>query len=130
MFIFKECRHIKTNGLKCKSPAMRGSAYCYFHARRFQPYRRGAHSVETRIEVPELLEGKGLAHAISQVLQALGNSRISPRRAAVLLYGLQMAAGDSAYTPCGAEEISEQDLISQLSALLHKTEAKPTAPKG
>jgi hypothetical protein len=29
MYEFKEYRHIKSNGLKCKSPAMRGSAFCY-----------------------------------------------------------------------------------------------------
>ena len=28
-----ECRHIKTSGGKCGSPALRGQPYCYFHSR-------------------------------------------------------------------------------------------------
>ena len=31
--MFKECRFIKANGLKCQSPALRGSPFCYFHSR-------------------------------------------------------------------------------------------------
>ena len=30
---YPECRFIKSNGLKCQSPAMRGSQFCYFHGR-------------------------------------------------------------------------------------------------
>ena len=30
---YQECRFIKSNGLKCQSPAMRGSQFCYFHGR-------------------------------------------------------------------------------------------------
>ncbi len=25
------CRHIRTNGLRCKSPALTEAPYCYFH---------------------------------------------------------------------------------------------------
>jgi hypothetical protein len=27
------CRHIKTNGRRCKSPSLGLSAFCYFHSR-------------------------------------------------------------------------------------------------
>lgn len=27
------CRHIKTNGLRCQSPALTGETFCFFHAR-------------------------------------------------------------------------------------------------
>ena len=27
------CRHLKTNGLRCQSPALKGEPFCYFHAR-------------------------------------------------------------------------------------------------
>ena len=27
------CRHVKTNGLRCQSPALNGEPFCYFHVR-------------------------------------------------------------------------------------------------
>jgi hypothetical protein len=38
------CRHIKTNGRRCKSPSLGLSAFCYFHSRLL---RRHKHLVET-----------------------------------------------------------------------------------
>jgi hypothetical protein len=31
--LYEDCRFIKSNGLKCQSPAMRDSQFCYFHGR-------------------------------------------------------------------------------------------------
>jgi len=31
--MYQLCRHIKTNGQRCQSPALLGSAFCYFHSR-------------------------------------------------------------------------------------------------
>ena len=38
------CRHIKTNGRRCKSPSLGLSALCYFHSRL---HRRHRNLVET-----------------------------------------------------------------------------------
>ena len=108
MIKFKECRHIKTDGKKCHSPAMRGSAYCYFHAwpRRRPPATRLSAANSARHQAPspagkipeQLIDTSrigthGAIHdALTQVIAALGSSRMSPRRAAVLLHGLQIAA--------------------------------------
>ena len=100
MIKFRECRHIKTDGKKCHSPAMRGSAYCYFHSR---PRRRlpaskplAANSAgkapEQLIDTSRIGTHGSIHDAITQVIGALGSSRMTPRRAAVLLYGLQVAA--------------------------------------
>lgn len=78
------------NGLSCQSPAMRGSAFCYFHGRRIAPQRKQSTAV-TRIEIPSNLDRNGVAHTLHQVLNGLGNGSISPRRASILIYGLQMA---------------------------------------
>ena len=32
-FAIRICRHIKTNGLRCQSPALTSDPFCYFHAR-------------------------------------------------------------------------------------------------
>ena len=31
--MYLECRHIKSNGSKCHSPAMKDKPYCYYHLR-------------------------------------------------------------------------------------------------
>jgi hypothetical protein len=33
---FTLCQHIKTNGLRCKSPSLDRTTYCYFHNRLHQ----------------------------------------------------------------------------------------------
>jgi hypothetical protein len=93
---FRECRHIKTDGKKCHSPAMRGSAYCYFHSRprRWPPATRpsAANQPDQLIDTSRIGTHGSIHDALTQVIGALGSSRMSPRRAAVLLYGLQVAA--------------------------------------
>jgi hypothetical protein len=95
---FKECRHIMPSGLHCKSPAMRGSAFCYFHGRAPRP-ARPARSPEANIEVSPVSGSSGCALAVNQIMQALANNRISTRRASILLQGVQMASGQVLSSP-------------------------------
>jgi hypothetical protein len=90
-----ECRHIMPSGLHCQSPAMRGSSFCYFHARPQRPVRPR----EARIAIPELLDSQGAQTIIHRTLQALAAGHISARRAAVLLYGIQMSSGEAPQIP-------------------------------
>ncbi|HEY1160695.1 MAG TPA: hypothetical protein VGE83_08705 [Terracidiphilus sp.] len=90
-----ECRHIMPSGLHCQSPAMRGSAYCYFHARPQRPARPH----EVRIAIPDQLDGKGTQAILHRTLQALASGHITARRAAVLLYGIQMSLGQVPQIP-------------------------------
>ncbi len=78
-------------GRNCQSPAMRGSAFCYHHARRIPP-RGKSPSGGLRVHMPATLDRHGIASALHGVLQGLADDSISARRAAVLLQGLQMAA--------------------------------------
>ena len=34
------CRHLKTNGRRCQSPALTGGALCFFHRNLHQTHRR------------------------------------------------------------------------------------------
>lgn len=88
--MYTTCRHIMPSGLCCQSPAMRGSAFCYFHGRRIPP-RGKRPSNEHRIEMPAILDGDGIDRAIQSVLQGLAEGHISARRASILLVGLRMA---------------------------------------
>ncbi len=70
---------------------MRGCAFCYSHSRRIAPHRQQS-PAEDRIEISPKLDNNGIVQTLHQVLNGLANGRISPRRASILIYGLQMAA--------------------------------------
>ncbi len=104
--MYPECRHILTSGRKCQSPALNNKAYCYFHMR----YRRQAprqptpgqelqvssgHPIQS-VAIPVLEDRGAVQMAISEVLHALACSQLDPRRAGLLLYGLQIASQNSA----------------------------------
>jgi hypothetical protein len=109
------CRHIKTNGRRCKSPCLGLSAFCYFHSRL---HRRHKNVVETapillengsnqtqsatiqpqylpdqfEIDLPPLEDVESIQVSISLLITALARNRIDSKRAAILLYGLQLAS--------------------------------------
>jgi len=111
------CRHIKTNGRRCKSPSLGLSAFCYFHSRLL---RRHKHLLETapvlpanhpgapasaagtpqylpeavplELDLPPLEDVESIQVSISLLVAALARNRIDSKRAAVLLYGLQLAS--------------------------------------
>jgi coenzyme F420-reducing hydrogenase alpha subunit len=84
-----ECRHVMPSGLHCQAIAMRGTVFCYHHARTQAPAR----AKEVCIEIPDRLDSKGALFVIQQIVTALGCGAISARRAGVLLHGVQMASG-------------------------------------
>lgn len=88
--MYATCRHVMPSGLSCQSPALRGSAFCYFHGRRI-PRQAKSLSTEHRVEMPTTLDQNGIPHALHSVLQGLADGRLSARRASILLLGLQMA---------------------------------------
>ena len=62
------------NGLRCHSPALRGSSFCYFHDRP----QRTAHPHEIGIEMPVRLESKGIQAIVHRTLSALAARSESP----------------------------------------------------
>jgi len=80
--MYRNCRHVHPNGRTCKSPAMRGCLFCYFHARLHGP----------AIELPPLDNAAGICESSARVIRALASSRIDEGRAKILLYGLQIVA--------------------------------------
>jgi hypothetical protein len=114
------CRHIKTNGKRCQSPSLGLSAFCYFHSRlhrrhkhllehsstlsQFQPNPATsasgavqnpsdcAASNPIELDLPPAEDAESIQVSISLLIAALARNRIDPKRAAVLLYGLQLAS--------------------------------------
>ena len=107
-----ECRHVMPSGLHCQSPAMRGSGFCYLHARPQRP----THPREARIEMPSRLDSKGAQLFVHRIMEALANGHISARRGAVLLYGLQMSSG---HAPPPVDDALK--LLEKLSSSLMKS---------
>jgi hypothetical protein len=88
MYNFKTCRHIMPNGRTCKSPAMRGSAYCYYHGPQVKA-RHASKSRESEFEIESLTEPSDIPTIGNQILQAMAANRLSKGRASVMLQTLQ-----------------------------------------
>jgi hypothetical protein len=97
------CRHIKTNGLRCKSPAVTETVYCYFHTRlhrqhaAFRPQGDAARYIipGQHVQLIALEDRESVQTALSVVINALALGQLETRRATALLYGLQLAAINS-----------------------------------
>ena len=109
--MYFECRHIKSNGSRCKSPSLNGMPYCYFH-NRLHRSRSAPSPTDGSIDLPMLEDRSSIQVALSQILGALGSSRPDTRCAGLFLYGLQIASqnverhGD--ILPCDAVESTTQ----------------------
>ena len=89
--MYQICRHIKTNGRRCQSPALRTSAYCYFHAQvHTKPKGKGYNWDD--IVFPLLEDSAAIQLAISRIAAACLNQRLDTRRTGLLLYAIQIAA--------------------------------------
>ena len=98
------CRHIKTNGLRCKSPSVDQTVYCYFHTRLhrhhapFRPQGDAARYVISgqHVQLLPLEDRESVQTALSVVINALALGQLETSRATALLYGLQLAAMNAA----------------------------------
>jgi hypothetical protein len=97
--MYNECRHIFTSGKKCQSPALKDQDFCYFHQKcrrrpspQNQPYEPYTEPKETTHHLTPLEDADAIQLALSDVVLALAANRIDPRRARILIYGLQVAS--------------------------------------
>jgi hypothetical protein len=89
--VFNLCRHIKPNGLKCNSPALRSKSYCYYHDALYRVRNPSASDHEAPLNLPSLEDVSGIQLAVQEVLAALSSTRIDSQRATVILRGLELA---------------------------------------
>jgi hypothetical protein len=137
--MYPECRYVRPSGGTCNSPALKGSHWCYFHARiqqrqairhsrrradgRFlalpapQPegdatLDYGTYPVSTTskechpersegpavysasLDLPPLVDTSSIQLALTEIVQALAANELDPKRAGLLLYGLQVASAN------------------------------------
>jgi len=94
----RRCRHVKTNGTQCGSPALKGKELCFYHEQnRPQPvelYIDGERYSDTQIVLPVFEDAHSIQTVIRQVVQLMLSRRIDRKDAGVLLYALQIASGN------------------------------------
>ena len=81
------CQHVKTDGTRCGSPALTQRPYCYAHAQMLRP-------AAPLGPLPPLEDANGIQCALMQVADALVRDQIDLKRAALLLYCLQIASAN------------------------------------
>src|SRR5216683_2157200 len=89
-----QCRHIFTDGHRCGSPCLRHEEFCYYHHTTRRPIenpgdrrRRQAH-----FDIPLPEDRSAIQCSIGEVLLRIARNEIDPKRAGLLLYGLQIAS--------------------------------------
>ncbi len=78
-----QCQHLKPDGIRCGSPALRGRDLCYFHHRQARRPSLGY--------VPPLNDRAAIQHALSQIMRAAFDPRVDSDRLRVMVYTLQTA---------------------------------------
>src|ERR1700722_13285197 len=88
-----QCRHIHTDGRRCASPCLRGEDFCYFHHTTRRPATKGeVNGKKESFTLPLPEDRSAIQLSIGEVLQRIASNSIDPRRAGLLLYGLQIAS--------------------------------------
>ncbi len=81
------CAHIKSDGVRCGSPALLRQSYCYAHTNMHRPLP----GLEA---LPPFEDANGIQCALMQVADAIVRGAIDTKRAALLLYALQIASAN------------------------------------
>ena len=100
---YELCRHIKTNGTRCKAPSLTDGLWCYFHHRLHQRHSSYRQTEATRgylipgqhVELTTLEDRESVQVALSVVINALATGKLETKRAVALLYGLQLASNNA-----------------------------------
>jgi hypothetical protein len=88
------CRHIFTDGHRCGSPSLRGEDLCYYHHKsRHDAQLAGRNG---QFLMPRIDDRPAIQIALYDILSRLAQFDIDPKRAGMLLYGLQIASSNLA----------------------------------
>ncbi len=91
-----QCRHIFADGHRCGSICLRREELCYYHhtTRKPAPNPRARRARRGTFDLPlnDPNDRTALQSTIVEVLHGIAANDIDPRRAGLLLYGLQIAS--------------------------------------
>ena len=100
-----QCRHIHADGRRCGSASLRGEEFCYFHHTSRKPVGnpRARRSRAASFDLPLPEDRAAIQLSIGEVLRRIASNQIDPRRAGLLLYGLQIASINLPHRRFGAQ---------------------------
>ena len=94
--IIPRCNHVKTNGERCGSPALRNQSFCYYHKQLRRPASTN--------RIPHFETPAAMSITIRNIVQMLLSKRIDPKTATAAFYGIQVAGNLDTGTPYVDEE--------------------------
>ena len=122
------CQHMKLNGTRCGSPALRNRKFCYFHER-YCPVKvdvsTSAAFPAAPFFLPVLEDASSIQLAISQVCEHMLHRRLDTKKASVMLYALQVASSNLARM--NREKIQENNQQNKQESAPASSEASATA---
>jgi len=112
-----QCRHIFTDGHRCASPCLRQEEFCYYHhtTRRPVPNPKQRRSRRSTFHLPLPEDRSAIQASIGEVLQRIAANDIDPRRAGLLLYGLQIASLNLPRTQPNTKSTDEPQTVEEIT---------------
>ncbi|MGB9103505.1 MAG: hypothetical protein WCC59_01995 [Terriglobales bacterium] len=104
------CQHTKLNGAPCAAPARRGRNYCVFHD--------AAHAKQPDDALRMVEDAMSLQYALFQVMRLLTDKAVDTKRAALMLYALQIAASNLKRLHEETQEITKSGDLAQEKSLM------------
>lgn len=89
--MYMECRHIKTNGLRCQSPALQGGHFCYYHTK-IRTVGAEPNLKYGPLQLPPPEDPAAIQLSVARINDAIINGRLDLKKAAGLLNGIRLAA--------------------------------------
>src|SRR5512142_3324778 len=89
----RRCNHIKTNGTRCGSPALRNHDFCHYHRQAYIdfPLRRmpAKPSPIPKMNLGYIEDPDGIHYALTKIVYAIVDGSIDHKSAGLALYALQ-----------------------------------------
>jgi hypothetical protein len=92
--LFPLCRHTKTDGRLCRSPACGASPFCYFHKKLHRTRRAASTDAGPNLSphvLHPLRNARSIQHALAMVVSGLSTGQLRPSQAGKMIYALQLA---------------------------------------
>jgi hypothetical protein len=112
-----QCRHIFTDGRRCASPCLRQEEFCYYHHTTRRPVAnpRQRRSRRSTFDLPLPEDRSAIQSSIGEVLRRIASNDIDPRRAGLLLYGLQIASLNLPKPQPTAKAVPETPTVEEIT---------------
>jgi hypothetical protein len=134
-----QCRHIFADGHRCASPSLRHEDFCYYHHTTRRPVpvadqrrRRANVARHTPFDLPlaDPTDRSAIQLTLLDTLRRLAANNIDPRRASLLLYGLQIVSSNLPRpTAASGKRSASRNEDGMVEDITHDPTLGPLAPR-